>query len=282
MAAKLILPFRFSPMPQFELFFTITGILLLLLATYNIFHSSGKSRKMKLFGLLWYILFSIPPLVFKHPSSQFGYSYLEHRAYLPIFGLSIFLVQFILDIDYKTITVRWKYVIIGVGIIPAAISFMNSGNYNSPLAFLSKAIELNPSCAFAMNTRGTYFDKIGDKVRAEKDFHDAIAVAPGYADPWYNKGLLLMENAKFDSAALHFSRAIQLDPNYSDAYLNRAVAKMNLHDNEGAIQDFKSSISIEGKDETVYYNLANLYADKGMYDSAVFYYSKFQQSGSVQ
>jgi tetratricopeptide (TPR) repeat protein len=274
MAAKLIFPFRFSPMPQFEMVFTMAGIILLLSAAYNIFKSSGNSRKMKLFGLLWYILFSIPPLVFKHPSSQFGYSYLEHRAYFPIFGLSIFLIQLLADSNYKMIVAKWKYPLIGLGVFLAGIAFVNSGNYNSPLSFLSKAIELNPSCAFAMNTRGTYFDKIGDKVSAEKDFHDAIVIAPGYADPWYNKGLLFMESANFDSASFYFSRAIQLDPNYSDAYLNRAVAKMNLHNNDGAIQDFKSSIAIDGNDETVYYNLGNLYADKGMFDSAVTYYSK--------
>ncbi len=82
--------------------------------------------------------------------------------------------------------------------------------------------------AFTYNNRGLAFRQLGKKVEAEKDFQEAIQLAPETDKPHINYGLLLQQEGKFKEAVLQFAEAAKLAPsNVGYFYLGQALQQTN-------------------------------------------------------
>jgi len=123
-----------------------------------------------------------------------------------------------------------------------------------------------------------YHHEAGQPEKALADYDRALALTPGDAGVWCDRGLALFDLARDDSAAaslersvalhpniaqaqnnlggvtlrrgdpagalLRFARAIELNPGYRDAYANRALAYTSLGKYEPAIEDFRRAIEL--------------------------------------
>ena len=79
--AKLLLPINLSPMPRFETVSTVLGILLLGIMVFITLRKEERGNYNALaFGILWYLLFMLPPVLYTNQVAVFGFYYLEHRA----------------------------------------------------------------------------------------------------------------------------------------------------------------------------------------------------------
>jgi tetratricopeptide (TPR) repeat protein len=272
MLAKFVLPVGLTTMPRFQLTFTLLGILLMAGIVLILLNKKEKGGGLLLFGCIWYILITLPPLFYINPASEFGFDYLEHRAYVPMLGIGIFIAKLIGD--RKLTSGVWKTAIPIIVFLLAAITYSNSYNYASTLDFFSAAIKENAQCAMAFNSRSMYKFSIGDVIGAENDLNASLAITPNYAPAWNNKGALFLQRNQYDSAIVCLNKAISLNPQYSDAFVNRAIARTNLHDVSGAISDYCASLRIDSGEDYVYYNLGNLYATVGNFKEAVKQYSK--------
>ena len=81
-----------------------------------------------------------------------------------------------------------------------------------------------PSDPVYLNDRGILFRDLGDNNNAMEDFNKAIAVRPGYALAYANRGYIQRSRQKLDEAIADASTAIKLDPKSVWAYENRAFA----------------------------------------------------------
>jgi len=102
------------------------------------------------------------------------------------------------------------------------------------LALLKK----NEAKALPHNSRGLAFQQLGEYEEAEKDFKEAIRLAPSADKPHINYGLLLQHEGRFKEAVFQFAEAVKLSPsNLGYLYLGQALQRTNrLHEAIGAYQ----------------------------------------------
>lgn len=272
MLAKIFIPSGSTTMPRFQLGFVLIGSFIILAFIAFIVYKKREGRGILLFGFLWYLILSIPPAVYTNPMSQFGFDYLEHRAYVPMIGIAMCLCYLLSG--RKIFTKAWKIAVVLLVFMLSAITYSNSLNYASQLDFYSAAIRENPESAMAYNSRSMYKFSNGDPVGAESDLDSSLAITSDYPPAWNNKGALLLTLSQYDSAVVCLNRALKLNNGYADAYVNRAIAKTNLGDVSGAIRDYKESLRYDSTVDYVHYNLGNIYAVNAMYESAVTEYTK--------
>ncbi len=243
--AKLLLPLHMSPMPRFNGFFTVFGCFVISGLLLLIIKSKQENRIFFAFGTLWFVVFSLPPLLFRHPCADFGYQYLEHRAYVPMIGFIFFLPplkRILSPIRERRFVKLTAFVIL----VFAAVSFNNAKNYTDPVAFNNAVLSIDPTNASAYNARGMYKFSSGDINGALEDYTKAISLYPKFFDFWYNRG----------------------------------VVREHLQDHNNAINDYLKAISLDSTQGYVYYNLGNIYADQNEYQRAIAFYSKSLQHTS--
>ena len=74
---------------------------------------------------------------------------------------------------------------------------------------------------------------LGREVESRRWLEHAVACRPGFADAWYNLGVMAARSGGEEEAAAHFERALRCDPSFADALYNLAA----LHFGEGRLAE---------------------------------------------
>jgi len=97
--------------------------------------------------------------------------------------------------------------------------------------------------AFTYNNRGLAFRQLGRNAEGERDFKEAIRLAPEADKPHINYGLLLQQEGKFKEAVLQFAEAVKLAPsNVGYFYLGQALQQTNRLDE--ALGAYRQALAI--------------------------------------
>jgi hypothetical protein len=104
-----------------------------------------------------------------------------------------------------------------------------SGQWLEAIGELTKAIEMNPSLAYAYIYRGACYDALGRYDQALADETKAIELRPKDEFAYYYRGETYLHKASLDSALLgnaisDLTRSIELKPEHSDPYRSRSIA----------------------------------------------------------
>src|ERR1051325_1986710 len=207
---KFLFPVKQSVMPTVTdtpVFIYVPAVLLFLLL---IFRSGFKNRKLALFGLEWFVLLVIIPLVFG--SLNGNHEHYEHRMYVPSLGLLLFASQ--LDIQkVKIFSGRNARVLAGMVFFSLLLvnTFARCRVYKDAFTYAKAGISEAPHKAFFYNSMGEHYAKEND----------------------------------FDNALSYFNKSIELYPNKGLVYCNRGYVYLRLHKNDLAIADFNSALRIE-------------------------------------
>jgi tetratricopeptide (TPR) repeat protein len=115
------------------------------------------------------------------------------------------------------------------------VAFNNRGDYDSAIADLNMAIQLEPRAIFYFQ-RGLAYSGKGDDGNALADYTEALRLDPKLAEAYYNRGLI---RAKSDMrrAVADWTAALKADPNLAEAYYNRGLARAQWGDAQGALED---------------------------------------------
>ena len=270
--AKFIFPVALSTMPLFDDTFTFIGTLLFLLALWFVLKSLKQKNWLVVMGFVWFLLFMLPPMLFKLYYSKYILEYYEHRTYLPIMGL-LMMVALIND------QLKWGYKLrlglsVGIIVIFTFIASVHSDNFKESVAFFSNATERgNPG---ACTKRGEYYMEQRDFSNAIKDFNLAIKLSRGeYAPAFYNRGVYYSQAAKDHSAAeADFSQAIAIDNSYIDAYIKRASERVFSNNFEGALNDLDRAKAFDSTRVDVYYGQAKVFTSAMLFKEALPFYDK--------
>jgi len=79
----------------------------------------------------------------------------------------------------------------------------------------------------------------------------------------------MTSSENYENALLEFSNAVDLYPNYAEAYSNRGVVYMQQKKFNKALEDLKRSAELKPEDPIIYYNLAALYSLQNQLDLAL-------------
>jgi tetratricopeptide (TPR) repeat protein len=112
----------------------------------------------------------------------------------------------------------------------------------------------------AYNNRGIYYHEVAKRLDAALlDYDEALALNSKSARVWMNKGMVLAELRRDDSAYVCFQRALELQPGYAEALNNRGGIKMRRGDLAGAVEDFSQAVARNSRFRVAYTNRAHAY-----------------------
>lgn len=213
---KITLPLNLSVLPlakDINLLFGIIGAAILagLACTGGL-----RDRKAFWFGLVWFLLFLVPTFI---PSSG-SMNFLEHRLYLPLFGILLVLGQ-----SKAVERVPPRAGVAMVLIITAAwgvISFRHQGAFADGISFWSNAARTSPHSGLAHQMLGRQYFREGRIDEAIGSYLLSVSLEEG---PSAHNDLALawMKKGEPDSAEVHFRRVLEADSGLANVHNNLAL-----------------------------------------------------------
>jgi tetratricopeptide (TPR) repeat protein len=283
---KFIIPYNLCPMPFFNNTAIITGIILMVVLIGLIIKVMRGEKRIVIWGALWFLAFSIPPMFFRSYFANIGYDYLEYRAYLPIIGI-LLIIGFLLNELTTAISFKKLLTIsISLLLVYSIVAFIYSKDFADPFSFLTSAIKVSSNNALALQIRGTEYFNMGDNEKALLDYDNSIRISPTYSMPYYHKGLIYVKLKDYYRAENSFSLALKYDTldrknNFfqETPYLNLSHVKINLRKYDEAILLLRKAISKYPNNGNLHINLGVTYLYRAKFDSALDEYNKGIESG---
>jgi len=247
---KFFLPFDFAPIPGFSIMKFLIGVVIIILIIIIFSKNKERSKKEKVFCFSWFIILMLPPMLYKHPYID----YLDHRFFLPLFGILLFLLFIFPKKWLKKGDIKISWIMIAIIIFLCSFTFIKSRDYSDPMTFYNSVISYNSNSALAFNNRGKIKSNKGEYEDALKDFNRAIDISRSYDKPYNNRGLIKSKMGDYIGAIADFDIAISINNIYANAYSNRGAAKIFLGKYKESIVDFNQTIALQSDCEEAYYN----------------------------
>jgi tetratricopeptide (TPR) repeat protein len=119
------------------------------------------------------------------------------------------------------------------------------GRAGEALAFLEKAVELDPRHVKAITERGTVRMNLGRADLVREDFDAAIRLDPTYHVAWGNRAAYYYLRKEWKEASEDASQALKLKPNYALPYKLRGLANKEAGLREEAIADLERFFALD-------------------------------------
>ncbi|MGE5425611.1 MAG: tetratricopeptide repeat protein [Bacillota bacterium] len=258
---KALLPFNLSvyPVPaDANWFFGIASILMLaaLLAV-----SRPRNWRGVAYGFLWF--WPLLVLGSARPDGEIYRNFMEHRLYIPIFGLMLILAETVRYWD--RVGAEWRRRLIGAGLILFIfLSYQHSWHFRDRLVFWQQATESSPHSSLAQRNLGAmeyldgnaddaekryleslrlnpeepmvhnnlaviYMDR-GDWRRAETELKEELKINPEYDVALFNLGRVYLEKRRFHDASLLFRETLRVNPRHPEAAAKLAEALEGMNE----------------------------------------------------
>jgi tetratricopeptide (TPR) repeat protein len=137
-----------------------------------------------------------------------------------------------------------------------------------------QAIHLRPDDAEAHCNLGTVLEHKGDVAGAVAQFREAIRIEPNLAEAHYNLGNALWRQGDTEGAVTEYRKAVRIKPDFSEAHNNLGVALGQKGDIEGAVAEYRDAIRVMRNNAQAHYNLGVCLAKKGDLEGAISEYKK--------
>jgi len=86
---KFFIPSNLTTLPFFDNTALITGVIVFLVILGSAIKFAWPKKHLLLWGAIWFLAFSIPPMLFRTYFAEIGYEYFDYRIYLPSVGILI-------------------------------------------------------------------------------------------------------------------------------------------------------------------------------------------------
>lgn len=138
--------------------------------------------------------------------------------------------------------------------------YMDSGDLQTALEKVTKALQFNPNYAPAHTVIAVIYERINKLPEAEEHYRKAEALEPAKGAPNNNLGVFLCHTGKIGEAAGYFQKAVA-DPFYQTpdvALTNEGVCQMRANDAKGAETSFRDAIARNPNNAEALFQLANV------------------------
>ena len=105
-------------------------------------------------------------------------------------------------------------------------------------------------------------------------FKKAIEIKPDYAEAYYRCGLALSQLGQYDEAIAQFKKTIEIKPDYAEAYYRCGLALSQLGQYDEAIAQFKKTIEIKPDYAEAYFHSGLALSQLGQNNEAIAQYKK--------
>ena len=268
---KLFIPLNLTTLPFYNNTALIIGVILIAAVIILIYKYASGEKRTILWGAVWFIIFSIPPMLFRAHVIGIGFEYFEYRSYLPVIGILI-----IAGIIAKELPKRISFNTILKAAIPVIlvygyIAFNHSNDFENPMAFFSSAIESNPVNAFAISERGSEYLRNNNVGLALADYDYSMKLAPEFSTPYYNEGALYNYLNDHTKAEHYFALSLKYDTLHPEAknpaessYFALSTEELNLKKYNDAIVTLEKGVMKYPANSGLHDNLAKAFYFRGI------------------
>lgn len=215
---KMGLPFNLSVLPTLNDSILNYGVMVLICAFVLILLSKSRRNNFIIFGCAWLVLFLLPG--FARPNPDETISFMEYRAYLPLFGFIILLLETDLIKSLALKKIRLLLFAGAVISVFAAINFNYSKNFRDRMVFWKNAASNSPHFPLARRNLGAMYYLDGSLDEAEKEYLIALDLNPQEPMVYNNLGLIYMNRGRYEEAEAAFKKELLFNPGYDNAYSN--------------------------------------------------------------
>ena len=150
----------------------------------------------------------------------------------------------------------------------------SKGRTTEALAYLQRALSLNPNHAEMQNNLGIIFGQQGKLDQAKTCFEKAIAGKKDFAQAYYNLGIILNGEEQFAQAITCYQKALSITPNYADAYNNLGNALSGQNKFSEAIINYQKAVALNPNYAEAHNNLGVAFKKQGQITEAMAYFQQ--------
>jgi tetratricopeptide (TPR) repeat protein len=243
-------------------FFLLTGILVGSILLF-------KKYRILSFCILWFFLtLSIESGIFPIRDVIF-----EHRMYLLMFGLALFLVTLI----YYAFSSRYRkqiiYILSIIIILFAYTAYARNSVWKTEISLWTDNIVKTPDNPRAYYSRGHVYSLTGPAYKAVIDYSKSIELDSTNALVYNDRSVAYNQLGKYDLAISDLNKAITLMPDMDAAFVNRGITYTSLKQYNNALADYDKAISLNTANPESYLGRGNIYATLGQYNQAIYNFS---------
>jgi len=151
-----------------------------------------------------------------------------------------------------------------------ACYYQERGRHKEAIEEFKKVISIDPYNIKAYNGMGVSYDLMGDFPRAMESYQKALDLNPNVSFVQNNLGYSYILQGNLDEAITAFQKAVALNDQESRVHNNLGLAYAMKDQYDLAMTEFK----IAGDEDKAYFNIAQLYYRKGLYEEAKSNYAK--------
>ncbi len=204
-----------------------------------------------------------------------GTNFLSDRyLYIPSIGLCITLMG-IFQIFWGAKGKTLNYLIYGITVILMFSSLARIMVWKNSETLFTDLINKYPEFALAYNNRGLYYQEVGKKTAALKEYEKAIGMNPENPQPFMNRATLKIEEGDLQTALNDYNQALSIQPESYEALGARGSVYARMGKLAEAEADFLKALSISEFSIDALLNLGKLNMDRGDFKEAADYYQKY-------
>ena len=151
---------------------------------------------------------------------------------------------------------------------------VNVGKMDIAAQMIAKASECRPVEMTYHRALTEIYRRLGDLDKALHHGRQATKHGENDADSFYNYGLALADDKKFEEAIDAYKKAVTLNPQYGLAYNNLGSAYENIDNEDAAFEAYKKAIEINPQHAEAQHNLGAILNQRGKNEEAKACYIK--------
>jgi tetratricopeptide (TPR) repeat protein len=242
---KFFIPLGLGPMPAFSLTYTVAGSILGMGMIALAVRFRKESGNLYIFALAWFLLFIIPALMYINKYGAAACDYMEHRAYLPLTGILIFVFCFLTSYKPFRDNKRFQVSLVVILVVFGIYAHVYARNYKTPQTYYSLAVANNPASAIAWFNQGaTKMNVEKDYTGAITDYNTTIRLLPDFPESYINRGFCREQLNDFPGAVSDYGTAARLKPGWYEPHVNLAAVKRKMGQVQEAIREYDTALTL--------------------------------------
>lgn len=237
-----------------------------LLAFLGLFGALWRSRGPASFGMIW-LLLTLGPVLNAHWMAANVFA--ERYLYLPSVGFAWLLASAAAHawVRAQVRGPRWRSAAVAVGGVLlvgglARIVFRNR-DWRTDQILYAKTLEQQPDAYLIRINLGAVEWADGDVAGAEREWKEALRLAPDHPIALNDMGLLLTRQKHYTEAVEYFQKALRAKPNFTDAHMFLGACYQDMGKNDLAEKEFRAAVEISPLNVRARNYLGKFYVSEG-------------------
>jgi tetratricopeptide (TPR) repeat protein len=273
---KFFIPYDLTTYPLFKTYSIIIGTALIIVIGLLFYFSKGI-RNLGLWGISWFLIFSVPPMYMRLSIAEKSIEYFEHRTYLPYIGLIILAA---VVIDHFRTRIKPYYltgVLASILLVFCFLTYNHEQDYGDRISFATSAVESNSHNGYARYQRGIAYIDAKRYEEALNDFNVSEDEGIITAQLYQSKGVAFYYLGRYAEAINNFSQALQYNSKLTDVYFARGMTFKLLGNYQAALNDFDTILNMNEKVYEILLQKGETYELMGEFEPATQCYNAVEK-----